>query len=304
MTLPYGARLLCLCLASFFLAHLVIAAAVSAYARRAIERATRMRPQTGARYLLSLRLLPTALATFVVAALCAPSYLWLEPDATAERVGIACLAAAALGAAVWMAGITRAIRAAVRSSRYLRTCESAVESDAPVLMLAGVMRPRLVVSRGVRKALTTEQFDAALRHEQAHGASRDNLKRLLMLLAPDAIPGVRALRPLERAWSRMAEWSADDRAVAGSPERGLALASALLRVARLGAAQHGPPLATSLLADADGLADRIERLLRSQAPCDPAPTPVPVIALTACALAVAIPAALPSVHRLLEALAH
>src|SRR5438876_688882 len=108
----------------------------------AIERAKRMRARDGARLLFALRLAPAALAAAIVAGLCAPSYLWLEPDAAAEHIGLGCLAAAGLATAAWIHGIARAGRAAVRSSRYLRNCQRAVESDAPVLMLAGIFQPR------------------------------------------------------------------------------------------------------------------------------------------------------------------
>jgi Zn-dependent protease with chaperone function len=304
MTLPYLGRLICLCFAVFFLAQIAVAGIVAAFAGRALARAERMPARAGARLLFGLRLLPAAAAAFVVAALCAPSYLWLEPDATAEQVGWVCLAAAIFGMTVCAAGLARAGRAAIRSSRYLRNCQSAVESDAAVLMLAGVVRPRLVVSRGVRQTLTEEQLDAALRHERAHGVSRDNLKRLLMLLAPEPVPGFGALRRLEQGWSRMAEWAADDWAVEGSEERGLALASALLAVARMGRPIQTMPLATPLLADRDGLAERVERLLAGPAPSQPAKTAGPAIAFAVTAVAVLIPLALPAVHRALEALAH
>ena len=304
MTLPYVARLICLCFAVFFLAQIVFAAVVAMLANRALARAERMPARAGARLLLGLRLLPATAAAFVVAALCAPSYLWLEPEATAEQVGWLCVGAATLGAVVCAAGLGRAGRAAVRSSRYLRTCQSAVESDAPVLMLAGVLRPRLVVSRGIRQALSAEQLEAALRHERAHGVARDNLKRLLMLLAPEPLPGFGALRRLEQGWSRMAEWAADDWAAEGSAERGLALASALLAVARMAGPRPALPLATPLLADRDGLAERVERLLGEPAPSEPGRHTVAVAAATVTAAATIIPLVLPTVHKVLEALAH
>jgi len=65
-----------------------------------------------------------------------------------------------------------------------------VDGPAPCVMLAGVLRPRLVISRGVVAALSAEQLSAAIRHERAHGISRDNLKRLLVLLAPGILPFV------------------------------------------------------------------------------------------------------------------
>lgn len=265
MNVPYVLRLLCLCLASFFLLHLALALVVSAVAPWAIRHAQRMRAQAGARLLLSLRLLPASLAIVVVAGICAPSYLWLEPDASAEEVGLIFLGVALAGGGLWAAGMIRAARAAVHSTRWLRDCPRMIESDAPVLMLAGVLRPRVVVSRGVVGALAPEQLAVALRHEWAHRISHDNLKRLLLLALPDVLPGVHGLRALERAWTRLAEWAADDRAVGGNSQRSLALAAALVRVARMGSLPRHPVLATSLMADGQELAARVDRLLQPEA---------------------------------------
>jgi beta-lactamase regulating signal transducer with metallopeptidase domain len=117
-----------------------------------------------------------------------------------------------------------------------------------------------VISRGVVAALSTEQLSAVVRHERAHGASRDNLKRLLLLLAPGILPFASGFRNLERAWAKISEWAADDRAAAGKTRRSLSLAAALVRVARLGSA--APALATSLMADGADLSERVDRLLR------------------------------------------
>jgi Zn-dependent protease with chaperone function len=173
-----------------------------------------------------------------------------------------------------------------------------------LLLLAGVFRPRLVVSRGVREALTPEQLAVALRHERAHGAAHDNLKRLLILLTPDPIPFVGWLSTLERAWSRLAEWSADDCAVGSSRKRSLALASALVRVARMGTPQ-GHAMATHLLGDPSELAARVERLLGAPAAPAGRMRVWPMIALTVFGTAVALqPPALALVHEALEVLAH
>ena len=142
-----------------------------------------------------------------------------------------------------------------------------IEGPAPCVMLAGVFRPRMVISGNVVAALTAEQLSAVVRHERAHGVSRDNLKRLLVLLAPGILPfasGFRNLnfRNLERAWAKISEWAADDRAAAGKARRSLSLASALVSVARLGSAMSAPVLATSLMADGADLSERVDRLLR------------------------------------------
>jgi Zn-dependent protease with chaperone function len=305
MTAPYLLRLFCLCLASFFLLHLGLAAAVASVAGWALRRAEALAPQRAARLLLALRLLPPVVATVVVAGICAPSYLWLEPEATAEDVGWACLTAAALGGWICAAGLVRAGRAAVRSNRYLRHCRAVAESEAPVVLLAGVFRTRLVVSRGVRKALAPDQLAAALRHERAHRASRDNLKRLVLAAAPGVAPFGHGLRSLELGWARMAEWAADDCAAAGSPRRSLALAGALVKVARMGAAPPAAPLATGLMADAADLSVRVERLLNPRAPVGAEWTgrwwPGVLAAATGAAVAIQ-PGTLYAAHRWLEAL--
>jgi Zn-dependent protease with chaperone function len=256
-----------------------------------------------------LRLLPAAGAAFIVVAVCLPSYLWLEPEAPTERVGFGCLSVALLGTAMWSISIARGLRAAAGSRRFLRNCQRAgrptrlpgehtdvwiVDSTAPLLALGGIVRPRLIISRGVASALSAEQLAAALRHERAHWTARDNLKRLCILLTPSILPFAGGSRTLERGWRKFAERAADDRAVSGSAHRSVALAAALVRVARM----------TADAGDTDALAERVDRLLR-EAPPSPAPQPMLALSgilLIAASLAVAIlqPAALYSVHVALE----
>ena len=182
--------------------------------------------------------------------------------------------------------------------------------DAPhaFVSLAGVIHPRVILSRAVAGTLSKEQLAAALRHEQAHRVSRDNLKRLLILVAPGLLPFFHGFRDLERAWTRFTEWAADDRAVAGSSRRSLSLAAALVRVARMGAGPEPEPLVTSLLADGEDLSARIDRLLRDTPPREKRRR-LPVVRATATLLlggtalaAMLQPATMTVVHRLLEEL--
>ncbi len=319
MTVPYLVRLVCLSLACYFLLHTALAAAVWAVAGRAIRAAERLWPPDAARLLLALRLLPATLAGLAVAGLCVPSFLWLEPSGTAEEAGGACLAAALLGGAVWMAALGRGWRAVAQSRRCARMCGRVarpdsvaegiavwvVDATAPVLALAGVMRPRVVISRGLMEALETEQLSAALRHEEAHRRSRDNLKRLALLLAPEILPGLRAFGPLERAWARGTEWAADEGAAAGDARRRLALADALVRAVRLGCAPRpAGPLATTLLDDPLDLEARVTRLLEAPTGARPSARYWAVAGLAAGALAVVLlqPGTLYTVHWLLEGL--
>jgi len=275
------------------------------------------------------RLFPAGFSLFVVAGLCTPSYLWLEPKDEPEAMGWACLAAAVLGLALWGWSLGRAARTLGRSFGHVRECRSrsremrlpgerraawAIDRAAPSVMLVGVFRPRLVISRSIVAALSAEQLAAVIRHERAHALSHDNFKRLLALLAPGILPG---LVHLERGWAKLAEWAADDRAAGGSARASLSLASALVRVARLGSAGRPPgpagrplgPLATALLAEGADLSERVDRLLDPARRAARRRNREPVLSasggllLTGALLAVlAHPVTLHSAHELLELL--
>jgi len=183
-----------------------------------------------------------------------------------------------------------------------------IEGSAPFLVLAGILKPRLIISRPVVNALPSGQLAAALRHEEAHRVSRDNFKRLLLVLTPDLFPAWRGFVRLEKEWNRFTEWAADDDAVAGDSQRSISLASALVRVARMGACPQTAPLVTSLLADNQDLAERVERLLREAPEAEVAerqPLPALIGGLASIAVLAVLtlqPATLSAVHRLLEGL--
>ena len=324
MILPYFLRLFCLCLTSFLLIHSAMGLAVWLAAPSAIRKAEAMRPRVAARFLLFLRALPALLAAFVVLVLGVPSYMWLEPKATQETVSVACCVAALIGTSVWCLSIARAARAALRSGRYARQCQlvgreifsesrsSAVtllEVEAPVVALAGVLRPRILISRSVLRVLTPDQLDAALRHENAHRTSCDNLKRFLILLAPEIFPLSCGMAALECAWARFSEWAADDEATGGDERESLFLAAALINVARLGTAPQ-PSLAIAPLIAGDlGLSTRVDRLLQGNAQSTASlwqRTGILGCALTLLAVALASamewPAILRTAHLLLERL--
>lgn len=324
MTLSYLLRLLCLCFASFFVLNAVAAVIVRVSSKSAIRFAETRTPRGAAGFILALRLLPFALATLFVVGLCVPSYLWLEPAATAERVGLLSVILGLLGAATWSFAIVRTAQSLVASLRHNRLCRLAgretrapgessslvvVEDEAPLLALSGLLRPRLLISSGVLHALSSEELDAALSHEQAHRRSRDNAKRLLLLLAPDVFPFVRPFQSLEHTWSRFAEWAADDQATSGDPRRALSLAAALVRIARMGSSSPLPYLSTSLLACDRDLSARVDRLLRTIPATRAHAKPLHhrlrnvSILLTGClAVFLLAPFALSSVHELLELL--
>jgi beta-lactamase regulating signal transducer with metallopeptidase domain len=326
MILPYLLRLLCLCLASFFVLNVAAGLFVRISSKSAMRFAESRAPMAAAGLLLGLRLLPFALAGLFVLGLCVPSYLWLEPTATSERVGLVCGVLGLLGAATWLLSLSRTAHSLFASLRHNRLCRLAgqearlpgefwpvvlVENEAPLLALAGLFRPRLLISRNVLQNLSAEELDAVLSHEHAHRTSRDNLKRLLLQLAPDIFPFVHPLRTLERTWSQFAEWAADDQATAGDSRRAVSLAAALVQVARMGRGPRLPFLSTSLLACDRDLSARVDRLLETP-PVIPARTlearpalrTAGVLLVGCIAALLATPATLSVVHELLELLLH
>lgn len=328
MNAPYVFRLACLGLASFFLVNGIAATAVALLSNAAIRITETMRPRSAARFLFTLRMLPSALGLAVVLGLCVPSYLWLEPQFASERVGFTCLLLAALACIASSRSLVRTALALKASARLrsewrhsgggaqLTREESQSVSDKrallvqkkePLLALSGIFRPRMVISRGVLAELSKEQLDVAVRHEMAHRESRDNLKRLLLVLSPDSVPFASGFASLEKTWARFSEWAADDEAVQGDSQRALSLATALLRVARMGARPRLSILQTSLLPEDQDLSARVDRLLSGGAlpieevSHDCSRSIVRAVCFAVCAVAlVGIPASLSSVHRLLE----
>jgi len=331
----YIVRLVGLSFAAFFLVHVALSFLVLAIAARVLRAADGMPARAAERLLMALRLGPAAVAACTVVTLCIPSYLWFEPRGIAEEdVGLVCVVAAILGLGGWALSTTRAARAWLASARYTRACRRAgsiellpglrpllagdqavaapavvVDQRGALVALCGIVRPALLVSRRVLASLDAEQLDATLRHEYAHRSARHNLKRLLFLVAPDALPFHRSFAAIEARWTRFAEWAADDEVATGNPARALALASALVRVAQLGR-EPELPLACSLTSGGRDLEARVTRLLEV--------TPYPeaaahvaaersfalAAALTAVALSalLLVPVLLPPVHRLLEQL--
>lgn len=324
MVLPYYLRLVCLCFATFLVVHALSWLVIRSIAPAAVRVAGTVRPRLSSRLLFALRMAPSAVTLFIVIGFCVPSYVWLEPDIAGERVGYVCLLAAALGAAGWVVSLPRGFASVVRTARYLRACQRngsetsggqestevlLVKDDAAVMAVAGVLHPRLVVSQPVMDALSPEQREAAFRHEAAHRASRDNLKRLLFLLSPGVLPGVSGLSALERGWAKYTEWAADDEAVSGDQARALSLASALVRIAKLGVHQAPSYLLASLLDDDRDLAPRVDRLLRKPAYVEKPLQPLEVFARNAAfivggatATILLWPESLGGIHQLLERL--
>jgi beta-lactamase regulating signal transducer with metallopeptidase domain len=319
MIATYSVRLAILCFASFFLIHLALSLLSLKLFPRIARATVSMPPQLVSNLLILLRLAPASLSIFAVLFLCMPSYLRYEGNSTTEEIGWLCLVPACMGFLICLVALSRTIRAAIQSSSLSKRLRRAKDANSwylnrevqefPSLGLVGLLKPKIVVSPRVLETLTTEQFHAALEHERAHGFSRDNFKRLLILLAPNPFPFVRSFRAMEGYWDRYAELSADDFATRGQPSRAIALAEALIKLARLEGSQAPPPLVSGLFAAQEGLNLRVERLLRLE-PAAEKPTRLRTLLAGPCLLLAIGAFVFPQlqvfhgVYRLLESLLH
>ncbi len=211
---------------------------------------------------LAVRLLPSAGALLIALTVVLPAFLAFEPRHEQEAAGPWLWLLAMLAGAALVGGICRGWRA-VRAARALLRCCGAdphgagtgpavhvVDCAEPLVAVIGAWRPRIVASESVRAACSGEEFRAVLAHEAAHVAARDNLKLLLAIAAPDPLALTPLASRLTERWRTVAECEADQRATGGDDERRLALASALIKVARLrGCTRRGAALAMPVAAD-------------------------------------------------------
>jgi len=227
-----------------------------------------------------LRMLPAASALGFVAALFVPSYWRFEPREMVEAVDMTLLISALAAAAIIGAAIYRGIAACRTAARRTRAwMQSArpialagttipafeIDTDMPVLALAGIVRPRLLVTRGLVTTLTAEELAASIAHEIGHSHARDNLKRLLMRSAPDLFGFTAAARAIERGWAAASEHRADQ-IDEQEPAARCALAAALVKVARLTPTIPSPGEPISTLIGGGDIASRVRNLLDDDGP--------------------------------------
>jgi bla regulator protein blaR1 len=223
--------------------------------------------------LLALRLLPSAGALLIALTVVLPAFLGFEPRREQEAAGPVLIALAALAIATLAGGVWRGWRAARAARTLLHRCRPeplagpqgtpvhVLESSEPLVAVIGAWRPRIVATKAVRAACSGEEFGAVLAHEAAHLAARDNLKLLLLTAAPDALALTPFAAALAERWRAAAEYAADQRATRGNPERRLALASALIKVARLVQSRAAPQRALGMPVAMDDVQGRVRALL-------------------------------------------
>jgi beta-lactamase regulating signal transducer with metallopeptidase domain len=241
-----------------------------------IARAAVARGATGPAVLLSIRFLPAAVSSIFVLAVFLPAHLRFEPEEAQESFGVILGGLAAVGAVILLRSAWRAVRAVSMARRVLRAARRSatrVHDEALAVpglagvVLAGIIKPQVLIGADALNALTADELDVAISHEIAHGRSRDNLKRFFMFCAPDVFGWMPTARVLEDRWEAEAECQADADAVGGDNGRAIALASALVKVAKL--TYRGPlvvaPPAWSAFHVPTLLETRVRRLVAGRA---------------------------------------
>jgi len=262
---------------------------------------------------LALRLFPVAGALLFALTVVLPAFLICEPHQDREAVGPLLLILATFAVLTLSQGIWRGWRACARARSLLHECGPAkrwvvengqsvqvVEVAEPIIGVIGSWRPQLITAECVISACTRDEFRQVVAHEAAHLSARDNLKLLLLLACPDALAWTALGATLCESWRTQAEFAADQRATGSDPLKRVALASALIKVARLFDTGHRARQALTMPVALDDVEGRVRRLLA------PAPAASATISKALASFALLMPlAAIPLyalIHQLIETL--
>jgi beta-lactamase regulating signal transducer with metallopeptidase domain len=254
-------------LASFFACSTLLAAIVALW--------WRVRPVADVDRLFALRMLPAVGGLLLTLGIVAPAFVRFEPPHEGEQAGPMLLVLAACGAFAIAAGLVRATRAIVRTHELRRRWLS--ESSAmpafdgampahlidvpyPVVAIIGIRRPVLVISQRVTGGCSADEVQLIAAHERAHLRARDNMKRLLIDGCPDVLRWTSTGDAIASAWAASAEDAADDAATRGDRRARIALASVLVRVARMAVGNAPAPQLVSALVGLAGVERRVRRL--------------------------------------------
>lgn len=265
----FALRGMAVSLSVFVIVYCGLSLAVGMTWRRVRERMRDLSAQSAADWLFALRMLPVVAAAGITATFIVPSFVLLEPRAVDEGLGIVPALLGIGGALLMGVGLLNAARAWRRSRSAIHAWSlgaQPVMSDAPVrvwriapavpaMTAVGILRPSVLVSGAAEGMLAPAELQSAMNHEVAHVRRRDNLKKLLLQMV--AFPGMRGL---DAAWLESAEMAADAAAVS-SAEEALTLASALIKLSRLGISQTVDLTAGLVQSPAAVINARIKRLM-------------------------------------------
>jgi len=295
-------------LAAYGFANLLLSAGIVLAWRAGVRRHL-----TDSDAVLALRLLPAMGSATLVLTVVLPAFLLYEPPHAHDHPGPLLVGSALFTLLAFGDGIRRglsawrATRALLHRSKPLPlrqapdgTEVAVINTKEPLVGVVGSVRQRIVAARCVATACDHEEFHQVLAHEAAHMHARDNLKLLLLVMMPDALAWLPAGSALTAHWRAVTELEADERASGSDPRKRVALASALIKVARLSLASGRPRQAVRAAGAVSGIEQRVRRLL---APSAALPRGFPGRRVLACALLVPL-LAVPlyaTVHRLIEA---
>jgi Zn-dependent protease with chaperone function len=168
-------------------------------------------------------------------------------------------------------------------------------TELPLCLVTGILKPTILLSRGLLGQLSPEQVSVVLQHERAHAARHDLLRRLVAQLGTLLLVSW-ARTALLRALELSAERCCDELAAAHTGDR-VRVAETILKVERaLQSAQ--PALALTASFGGPSVPARVSALL--EAP-KPAGSPA-LLAATLTTLLLAVVAATESLHHLTESL--
>jgi hypothetical protein len=210
-----------------------VAGAVQRLTKRPLDS---LHPQPRAALLLALALLPLTVAMLVAVLGFAPAIGgWVVDEHCHPNTGCtthvpvvhadalyatALVLIAALGSGALLWSIVRRLRRSLRLASSLRFLAEKstrqpfelIESHEPFAYCIGLLRPKVVLSRGIIDRLSPPQLEVVLRHEQAHAVRLDNLRLWLAGLSLLPLP-LRLKQPL-LAGLALAGEQACDRAAA------------------------------------------------------------------------------------------
>jgi hypothetical protein len=261
--------------------------------------------------ILMLRLFPCAGSLFITLVVVLPAFLINEPRHAAEPVRPLLLLMAAFTLAKFAAAFVRAGRGWMDTASLLRrqvkkSCLIAGQHveiiDMPQALVAvvGVWRPRIVAASQVLAVCSGEEFREVIGHEAAHLSAHDNLKLLLLIASPDMLAWMSAGGAMLTRWRAAVEFEADEMATGPDRRKRVALASALIKVARLSVAQ--PRIAAlSMPIAVDDIDGRVRRLLAPM-PVAFSVAPLKMVFAHALLLAVVVVPLYERVHESIEAL--
>lgn len=276
-------------LAAFGLFNALLSAAVAVGWRAGVP----ARPAK-ADIVLGVRLLPAAGSAVLVLTVVLPAFLLHESRHAHDEPGALLLASALFALAALGDGARRGLRAWRATRALMRRSQplaglpeagspglSVIHVKEPLVALVGGWRQRIVASACVAEACDRDEFRQVLAHEAAHRDARNNLKLLLLLAMPDALAWLPIGSEITEHWRTATELEADERASGSDPRKRVALASALIKVARLSVANGRPRCGSAGRAGSGGLEERIRRLL---SPAPAAYPGLPVLPWFVCAL--------------------